>query len=182
MELIVALFIFSIVMVVAIGSIVSALDANRKAQSLESVMNNLNLAMDEMTKSLAVGKEYSCAGGGDCPLSGGSPSKTLSFFSQEGDVVTYEFKEVVSGSGRGYITRKIGTGSAPELRLTATEINIDFTKSGFYVEGTGRFSVGDVVQPRVFIVIAGTAQAGPRNSTSFVVQTSVSQRTPDFNS
>lgn len=186
-ELIVALFIFSLVMVVAIGSLISAFDANKKAQSLQSVMNNLNLAMEEMTKSLAVGKEYACNsdthGTGvpenNCPPGVGStPVKKISFTSQDGSTVTYELIPK-SGSVGGYITRKIGSGSA--LRLTANEIDVDTPNSGFYVTGATNFNNGDTVQPSVSIVIKGLAQAGPRNTTSFAVQTLVSQRIPDFN-
>lgn len=186
-ELIVALFIFSLVMVVAIGSLISAFDANKKAQSLQSVMNNLNLAMEEMTKSLAVGKQYACNsdshGTGvladDCPAGPSStPLKKISFTSQDGMTVTYEFIPK-AGSVGGYITRKIGSGSA--LRLTANEIDIDVPNSGFYVTGATSFTNSDTVQPSVAIVIKGTAQAGPRNTTSFSVQTMVSQRIPDFN-
>lgn len=191
-ELVVALFVFSIVMVVAIGSILSAFDANKKAQSLQSVMNNLNLAMEEMTKSLAVGKNYACGSddpgdgvGDDCPLGSGGPFKKISFTSQDNQTITYEFTSAAGVCPTGCTTRRIGGVSATALRLTASEISIDTTDttgSGFYVSGTSKFSANDAIQPRVFLVIKGTAQAGPRNSTSFALQTMVSQRIPDLNS
>ena len=57
-ELIVAIFIFTIVMVVSMGAIVSLIDANRKTQSLKSVMNNLNIAVDLMSRTIIVGTNY----------------------------------------------------------------------------------------------------------------------------
>src|SRR3989344_8697452 len=47
-EMIVAIALFSIVMVVSVGALLALVTANRKAQALQSVMNNLNIALDGM--------------------------------------------------------------------------------------------------------------------------------------
>lgn len=157
-ELIVSVFIFTIVMVVTFGSIVTALDANRKTQSLEAVMNNLNLALDDITRSLAVGNNYQQSG------------DSISFISQDGETVTYQFHDLGS---RGYISRQIGP-SGREVRLTAYEINLQSGSSFTVVSSSGQ-------QPRVEVFLKGVVQAGPRNSTEFTLQTLVSQRIPNFN-
>lgn len=41
-EMIVAIFVFSVVMVISTGALVSIIGANRKAQSVKSVMNNVD--------------------------------------------------------------------------------------------------------------------------------------------
>lgn len=165
-ELIVAVFLFSIVMVVAMGAIVSAIDANKKTQSLESVMNNLNLALDEITRSLAVGSNYQ-----------GVPdveTDEITFESQDGELVTYKIHDL---STRGYISRKVDVGGR-ELRMTAYEINLQ-SGTHFRISGIPG-SVGSAEQPRVEIFLNGTVKAGPRNDTDFSLQTMVSQRIPDF--
>lgn len=59
-ELIVSIFIFLIVMTVSMGALIQALDANRKTQTLKSVMNNLDIVVDSMSKQLAVGHAFRC--------------------------------------------------------------------------------------------------------------------------
>lgn len=190
-ELIVALFIFSMVMTISIGSIITIFDANKKSQSLQSVMNNLNLAMDSTTKALAVGTDYKCLA-----YSVGSPVPDLigdcddaivyggiSFQSQDGENVSIFvrkscFSANTTDLSYGCLVRRINNGafvpvSAPEIKLNRFE---------FFVSGTHTSQNGqpdDEVQPRVSIFLSGTANAGPRNQTTFSLQTTVSQRTPD---
>jgi len=182
-ELVVALFIFSIVAVVSLGSVITVFDANKKAQSLQSVMNNLNLAMDSMTKALAVGKNFDCgSSGGDCV---GSGDNEITFTSQFGETITYEFLSTCPpafGGGGGCITRRVddGVNSPPTVRFTAKEIEIQNVV--FSVYGTEPLYpvLTDTTQPRVSIFIKGLAKAGPRNNTEFTLQTTVSQRSPDL--
>lgn len=179
-ELIVALFVFGIVMTVSIGSVIAVIDANKKAQSLESIMNNLNLAMDSMTKALAVGSTYNCLVGPivtDCST---GPGDGVTFESQDGGTVqTIRFffeTPCVGGGTGGCIKRQIG--SAPAFRMTAPEVNIQDAK--FYVAGTQTLALGDTNQPRVSIFIKGQAGVNTRNPTDFSIQTMVSQRVPDL--
>lgn len=194
-ELIVALFIFSVVMTVGIGSIITIFDANKKAQSLQSVMNNLNLAMDSMTKALAVGTNYGCL----AQLSSSDPETTnvgdcdgglnpfgagVSFLSQDDDIVTFEFskscfeEDEEGNDTAGCFMRTIN--DEPPVRLTAPEIRLSDVR--FLVSGTAPFNppTNDLEQPRVLIFIKGIANAGPRNKTTFSIQTAVSQRIPDL--
>src|SRR3989338_5238251 len=57
-EMIVAIGLFSVVMVVCVGALLSLVNANRKAQALQSVMNNLNIALDGMARSVRMGNTY----------------------------------------------------------------------------------------------------------------------------
>ncbi len=200
-ELIVSVFIFGIVMTVSVGSLILALDANRKTQSLKSVLNNLNVVLDTMTRTIATGSHYLCGSGtsfnpenpdvADCPISPSNPSgsgeNVMNFLFNEDldgngnadDFITYEYR--TDSGGKGYIARTIrgGAGSySSAVRMTAPEV--DITSLKFYVSGSDLSSGGDYTQPGVLIVVDGTAPAGPRNETSFKVQTFVSQRIPDF--
>lgn len=197
-ELLVATFIFGIVMTVSIGALITALDANKKNQSLQSVLNNLNVSLETITKTIAVGAYYYCDGyslppstsTNDCPISGNQPggtsigflyNKDLNEDDIANDVIVYKFEP---GSGKGYISRTIhygGTGGSSEaVRMTAPEVNITAMK--FYVSGSATFVNNNYEQPKVIITIDGNAPAGPRNpaGTQFRVQTMVTQRIPDF--
>lgn len=189
-ELIVAVFLFSLFATVSIGSIINLLDANRKTQSLKSITNNLNQALDSMTKEMAVGKKYDCryVDGGDCPFSTGGGS-SITFLSNEdvdgdgayNDKITYRFNapDPETGAG-GYIERETTlfgvTGQA--IRMTAQEVNI--TNLVFFVNGTAPFTSSDTYQPKVTIFIDGITKTAPRGSdSSFHIQTGVTQRIPD---
>lgn len=54
-EMMVAISIFSIVVMISMTAILSVVDSNKKAQSLKSVMNNLNFALETMTRSIKIG-------------------------------------------------------------------------------------------------------------------------------
>ena len=59
-ELMVSVALFSIVMVISVGSLLTMIDANRKAQALKSVMNNLNFALESMVRNARVGTNFNC--------------------------------------------------------------------------------------------------------------------------
>jgi prepilin-type N-terminal cleavage/methylation domain-containing protein len=62
-EMIVALGIFSIVAVVALGALVKIISANHKAQTLQASITNLNFALDAMSREMRVGNVYHCDDG-----------------------------------------------------------------------------------------------------------------------
>lgn len=159
-EMIVAIFVFSVVMVIATGALASIIGANRKAQAVKSVMNNIAFSVDSMTRALRVGTDYDC-GVSSCALNG---SESLTFTDVDGREIEYRFNE-----GTGQIERSID--GAGFLALTAPEVVIERLR--FYVDGVDADG-----QPRVLIVVSGHAGAG-RAETSFDIQTLVSQRILD---
>ncbi len=61
-EMVVSLGIFSVVAVIALGALVKIISANRKAQSLQSSLTNLNFAVESITRELRVGRAFHCDG------------------------------------------------------------------------------------------------------------------------
>jgi prepilin-type N-terminal cleavage/methylation domain-containing protein len=59
-EMIVSMAIFSIVAVIALGALTKIIASNRKAQSLQSSITNLNFMLDSMSRELRVGAYYQC--------------------------------------------------------------------------------------------------------------------------
>lgn len=187
-ELMVASTLFIIVMVVSVGSIISIVDANRKAQALNSVINNLNFAIESMVRDIRTGTGYSIENNGT----------SISFTNQSGKQITYSYvaaadseKSKVSGGGEeaaagiggdaattalqlgGTIQKNVdGTGATD---FTAPEVNI--TKLLF--QGTG-LSASDG-QPRVLVLIEGYAGTKVKTKSDFSIQTLVSQRFLDSN-
>ncbi|HEY4514112.1 MAG TPA: type II secretion system protein [Candidatus Paceibacterota bacterium] len=178
-ELLVSVTLFAIVMLVSVGTLLSLVGANRKAQALQSVMNNLNVSLDGMVRSIRMGSNYSCGdllfeGTGnndDCTLSG-SLSFSFEPFNLGIEPVKRWRYEFESGSGR----IKRSRDEANWEYITAPEVKID--KMTFYVEGTNR---GDNKQPKVVITLRGTANASDvKAKTTFSIQATAVQRILDL--
>jgi prepilin-type N-terminal cleavage/methylation domain-containing protein len=60
LEMIVSLGIFSVVAVIAVGSLVRITGLNRQAQSMQSAMNNINFALESMSREMRVGTSFHC--------------------------------------------------------------------------------------------------------------------------
>jgi len=152
-EFIVAVAIFVVVVLIAAGALLSIIEANRKTQSSKSVINNLNFALEGMSRSIRVGTDYS--GGGS----------TITFLNSEGDTVTYRRQGTV-------VEREIAGGGF--TAMTAPEVIID--RLNFFIDGE---DPSDQTQPSVIIVLQGHVGTDPATRTDFSVQTLVSQRLVD---
>ncbi|MBX4181431.1 prepilin-type N-terminal cleavage/methylation domain-containing protein [Candidatus Parcubacteria bacterium] len=166
-ELMTAVSIFAIIMVISMGSIVGIFDANRKSRSLKTVMSNLNLAVESLSKEVRFGTKYHC-GGGDVtlPVNCASGDTSLSFLASDGSQITYRLNA-------GALEKQVGT-SGIFVPVTAPELVID--DMGFYVLGAGNTNT---LQPKVTIRIKGHSGAG-KSRTDFTLQTLVSQRILDI--
>lgn len=186
-ELLVSVAIFTVVMVIALGALLSISSADRKAETLKSVMSNLNFALDSMSRSIRTGVNYHCGSGGstypvvplDC--SGGTPANYLVFQAVNGDTVTYSLEANKANCGEnaagGCIKRRIieeGGADSGFLQVTAPEVNV--SRLDFYVLGA---PTGDDIQPKVTIVVSGSVQVSASQNSAFNLQTSVTQRVYD---
>jgi prepilin-type N-terminal cleavage/methylation domain-containing protein len=168
-ELMVALSIFIIIMVVSMNSILGIFDANRKSRSLKTVLNNLNLAVESMSREMRYGKNYHCGTGTvtepqNCP-SGGT---ILSFLSSDNVQITYQFVGTA-------IQKQVGSGAWSNV--TAPEIVID--NLIFYTLGAGIAGINSTLQPKVIIKIQSHA-GSERGQSNFTLETMVSQRVLDI--
>lgn len=194
-EIMVAVSIFAIVMLIGVGALLTMVEVNKRAQGINSVMNNLNAAVEQMSRSIRVGSTYYCGESSvapsplilslpnDCANQGG----LLLAFEETGgdpdditDQVVYRLngtqleRSLCSGANQ---TCAGGQKHGAWVAITAPEVEI--TNFRFYVTGSTPFSGGDFEQPRVVMVIRGTAdvQGGP---TEFTIQSSVTQRLIDI--
>ena len=173
----VAVSIFAIVMVIAVGSVLAIVSADKKAQALNSIISNLNFAAEGMFRDLRTGYNYDCNsnqnGLNDCIGSDSDPAgHSMSFTSaqSQGKTVTYS----LSG---GRIYKEVeGQGSRP-YPVTAPEVKVE--KLDFYIAGTAHDPIQDNRQPRILIVIAGK-YSGYGSVATFSLQTLVSQRKLDI--
>ncbi|HWO07320.1 MAG TPA: type II secretion system protein [Candidatus Paceibacterota bacterium] len=188
-ELMVAVTLFAVVMLVAVGALLSLVDANRKARALESVMNNLNIAVDGMVRSMRMGNSFNCNAeavpdpnvGGDCP-NGDVLVSFAPFGSDPNDAGERWVYYFVEGSGEtpGQLWRSRDGGTSGEP-ITAPEVDIE--EVSFYVVGTIRANTPtqDLSQPKIVVVIKGTAGGeSVRTATTFYIQATAVQRVLDL--
>ncbi len=174
--MIVAVALFATVMVISVSTLLSLVKANRKAQAIQSVMNNLNIALDGMVRAAREGSTFhGCNASNlttpeDCP-NGGSVFAFRPRGLVSEPVWIYSFDE-----GTHRLERSV-TGNISDLSpITAPEITIDDMR--FYVVGT---TPGDIFQPKVIITIKGSAGvAGTSARTTFHIQATAVQRVLDL--
>ncbi len=178
-EILVAITIFAIVMMIAVAALLALVDGSRKAQALESVMNNLNFALENMTRSIRVGTLYHCQTTNtpssnlqtpqDCTTGG----VLLAFEGATGDTTTNSDQIIYRLNGAQLERSTDGGGTF--IAITAPEVNIQ--SFAFYVSGTTR---GDGQQPRVLMTIRGIAGVSPKVQTPFYLESMASQRLLDL--
>ena len=168
-EMIVSIGLFTIVLFIASSAFLAVVNADRKSRATRLAMDNLTVAMEDMTRRLKTGYDYNCGGTvgdtgtSDC-LSG--PLSLISFTDQDGLRTAYR----VSGK---QILRQVEVGG-PELPVTSSEISINTLT--FDVQGSSKT---DNIQPYVKIFINGSTAGGVLSS-SFKLQTMVTQRLYDI--
>ncbi len=170
-ELMVASSLFVVVMLMSSGAILSVFDANQKAKTLRSVMDNLNLSMESMTRTIRFGKNYHCGAGGtlSSPLDcGGAGNTSLTVLEVSGIQTTYALS-----SGRILRTKNGVNGYMTSPDVTISNLN-------FWVYGSNSYTSGDTLQPQVIMIVTGYVGADPSTRSYFTLQTTISQRDFDF--
>lgn len=194
-EMMVAVSLFAIVMLIGVGALLSLVQANARAQAINSVMNNLNAALEDMSRSIRVGTTYHCETPSSIPSALTSPKNCesgggyLLAFEPAGSDISpitnpdYQ-PEVYRLNGTQLERSLFGGAEGTWVAMTAPEVQID--QFSFYVIGacssSGSGSAcapSDTIQPRVVMSIRGSAQV-PGGRTTFNVQASVVQRLLDL--
>lgn len=169
-ELMVSVALFTVVMTVSVGTLLALVAANQKAQSMKSVVNNLNFALDSISRTIRTGHSYYCDNNvpstlplttADCA----NGARILVLTDDHGKRLAYR----KSGTA---LERKVGTDGW--VALTAPEVVIDSML--FYVTGS---TAGDGVQPTATLSIRGHAGTKETTDSAFNVETTVTQRVLD---
>lgn len=175
-ELLVALTLFIIVVMAAITSLYAVNNASRKVNAMRGVLDNLNFAMESMSRTIRTGSTLVCGGGGapngnasNCPFPGGTPQSALSLHSTLGREEDIEYR---LNTSTNQLEKKIyGVDGTDWMAMTSPEINVQALS--FYVNGA---TLADVEQPSVMILMQGVATASTGDTTPFTIQTYISQR------
>jgi prepilin-type N-terminal cleavage/methylation domain-containing protein len=186
-EMLVAVGLFSIVMLVAVSAILSIIGNNRKAQGINNVVNNLNFAIESMVRDMKTGYLYKCTG--SFPIvqdtnnlcdNSTVAKDSIEFFSTLSGTPTpvqYRFVPPEDLNGvytPGHIVKTTGaTGSPVDL---TSKSDVDIQSVEMYIHSP---MPGDPVQPSqpsIFLIIRGKANILENEVTEFGLQTFISQR------
>lgn len=199
-EMTVSIGLFTIVLFIATSAFLSIVNADRKSRPVRIATDNLNLALEDMTRRIKTGSSYYCSanyvatGGNDCV----SGNVSISFTDQVGTRTGYKFGTNadcnnasyfpminpygIAGTAKRCILRRDPSVPAMWIPVTSTEINITSLK--FFVKGSTAF-VGVPpaveVQPTVLVVIDGIVgnASDPAKNASFKIQSMITQRMYD---
>lgn len=174
-ELMMAMTLFGVVTVVATAALLSIVDASRKAQAIQSVMSNLNTALDGMVRSVRMGSQYRVSNGGN----------RLEFTPYGVDPLdasrtwVYEWRDVTGDGQLDALVKEYlppGYVSRVAIPVTAPEVQIEYMR--FYLDGETDL---DNKQPRILLVVQGKAGAEKvKTTTTFSIQASATQRLLDL--
>lgn len=178
-ELMVATTIFSIIMLMGVGSLIVSSNSAKAAQRLRIAVDNVNFAMESMTRELRVGTHYECAS------SVHLNSNSVADCSGGGTIIAFTPQQVVGAPARvGYYKQEREDGEGDELVRCVNNTNnctsvvadnVDVQLLKFIVVGS---SVGDNIQPSVKIIMKGTVTISGVEK-PFILQSMASQRSTE---
>lgn len=158
-EMLVSVAIFSIILVVIMGTIVTIVDVSRKARTMTEVMNNLNFTFESMTRTLKTATST------DVTVEGGKPIIVAN--NQDGKVIKYRIEEV---DNKNKIQKSYDNGEYVDL----TSEEVDITE--YIIEELYTYN-----QPRVFFSMKGRVETAKGIVSEFSMQATVSQRQLEIN-
>jgi prepilin-type N-terminal cleavage/methylation domain-containing protein len=152
-EMVVAVGVFAVVITISLTAFLNISDIQKRTEALRVVNDNLNFSLESMMREIRAGSNYRVGAGGT----------SFTVADESGNDISYRLNN-------SRIEKSVSGGSY--LALTAPEVNI--TKLLFVAQGQAS---GDGLQPRVTIIITGSA--GEKNIIKLNLQTTISQRKID---
>lgn len=156
-ELIVAIGIFSMVMLIVMGVYLALISYDRQARATNQLASDFSFALDSMVRNIRTGTGY--------PSSCDSPYCTsFTFTDSTGRPVTYSLSE-------GRIVATVDGFTAP---LTDGSITIDTLR--FYVSGVGTTGGNASEQPMALIQVIGSMPTDSGKEVEFNIEAVATQR------
>ena len=158
-EMLVAIFVFSIVIIIAVGAIVSMFNWYGNIRTTQRLFDALNFSIDAMVRDIRFGSNYECNGApNNCE--GGSSISVKFVQSGISQDITYSLKDES-------IVRKVGSND-----------EVQITPDGVVVERFDIYTYGGVSDPRhpmATFIIEGVVKNKDGES-DFSLQTTVTQQ------
>ncbi len=182
-EMLVAIAVFMSVMVVAVGALMSIINANKKNQAIKNVVDNVTFALDSISRDMRSGMNYKCSTDGssyttDNCINNATNGVNYIQYTMPDKITNVYYRFLLNSNpqlilGYGNIQKCLGSG-CPSINwqsMTAPTSTVNVKNMKFYVLG-----IGDIArQPRVIITAQGSVIT-KSGTADFSLQTTVSQR------
>ncbi len=145
-EMIIAVDIFTVVMIVVIMSVLNISDVQQKTAGLRAINDNLNFGLEVMSREIKSGKDYF------------SVEDSLSFTNVKDELIVYKLEDNT--------IKRSEDGGNNFLQLTSSEIEIDKLI----------FNVNDGPPSMITIILSGWIGEKEKTKSQLHIQTTVSQR------
>lgn len=201
-EILVVLGLFSFIMTLATGSLYATQAVNVKLQESQSMLDNINVSMQNITRDIRYGSNFYCKDipsgipatttlRRSCPYTSGG-GNVLVFRPSgyaENDRVSYYASTTRTGNVDHYVILKseYKGGATTTYQMTSNDVKVNsfifyvdgaYSKSGVGIDENGKH---DITQPIITIIVSGETQPLKQiaSSTKFYIETSVSPRILD---
>lgn len=172
LEMIVAVGIFSIVMLAATGAYLTLIDLDRKARATNDVVSNLTFAIDSMSRATRTGTGYKCNNNASSPncTNTNSPGTSLGFTDSESPNrnILYTLE-----GGQIFATICSPAPCSGGAKSPLTDPRITVQALNFFVRGVG---TGDSIQPQVLFTVRGVMTIGQGKTVDFSLEGGATQR------
>ncbi|MGB4076232.1 MAG: type II secretion system protein [Minisyncoccia bacterium] len=164
LEMIVAVGIFSIVMLTATGAFLTLIRLDREARLTNNVVTNLSFAVDSIARALRTGVNYDCS-----PATSGTfdncTSSSIAFRDEDNRAITY-------GISSGRVTANVDG-----IQSFLTDPNITVSTLSFEVRGMGTTEAcGSRIEPQVTFTMQGAMTSGQGAIVDFTLQGGATRR------
>ena len=161
-EMLVSMTLFSFVITMALGALFMIMKANEKAKIVRTVVNNLNVALEGMSRELRMGSEYITSGSGS----------EITFKTKDNCDAGYKIEGGILKRMMNKKPTPIDSCSTDAPYIALTGNNVEIEQLRFIV------TKGTNLQPRVFITLRAKIKNAPLTGADdpLVIQTLVTQR------
>lgn len=179
-ELIVALGIFTSIITVLLGALIVTMNSARHSRALRTAMDNVNFAMESMTRSIRMGTNYYCIEGDNVSLPDMSGDNLSPQDCDKGGFISFIPKGdgTINSPRVGYGLIRDSEDSAPVLNRCTGNACVAIVSPDVNIESL-RFIVknSDLIngQASVYIMMKGVAYVGG-SPVPFALQTLASER------
>lgn len=181
-EMLIAVAIFALVLLVAMGAILTIIDANRKSRTLTTVMNNVTFMLDNLTRTVKSGTNMERFNGGGglrvCAIDLGQNdpegfTREYIFYRHNTTDKTIERCVVPTNSCDSAPSSCSGYSPLLSDDVVINDLNFEVIADGSVLTDPAEDEAGR--QPRVLITVDGVVTEN-RVESDFSLQTTVTQR------
>ncbi len=172
-EVLISLLIFSIVITVAVGALFSMVDAGEESRSINSVMQNLDVALETMAETVRTGTGYSSSATCDNPSNALSLQVPSSSYLNTGLPTGVTITNVVYSLQNNQIIETVtySNGNKSVIPITAVEVHV--TDLVFWIHNC---TATAPAKPYVLMAVQGFVETRQSNKASFNIQTTMTER------